>query len=132
MFINKTEETDGHITIRNYYNNTFQGELTVDTQTYECSVGIKSWVKKTEDGGMLTNRDAVPETEFSYYEIIKKLCNAFNNSYSIDKIGVVTPEQFGYKSYRVTVKEEEYSDKTRDELIEELLDYKDMVESMGY
>ena len=120
MFKIKTNETKTEYIIECLYNNIMQGSVVVSGDS--VSLNIKEYIDK--GNGVITLRSAVPETEFSEYNITKILLDA------IKKRGLVhyeyfyklTPENFGYKSYESSEIADRFSYMNKDELIKEIVD----------
>jgi len=106
--------------IKCFYNNNLQGNIKVINDN--VSLGIKEYVKSGT--GALTLRSAVPETEFSEYNIAKVLIDEAKNKNLIPEkyFSTVSPEMFGYQSYEAVLIEENYANMSKEELLQIIVD----------
>lgn len=107
-------------TIKCMYNNKLQGSITVDNEN--VSLGVTEYINIGNRS--LTLRSAVPESEFSNYNISKLLLDEakMNGLISEEYFSSMTPETFGYQSYEALLIEENYADMSREELLQEIVD----------
>jgi len=110
-------------------NGEFQGKITINSNS-EITLGITDYVGKST--GRLTLRSAIPESELSEYNIAKCLLDSVRDRRLVkdEYLSKLVPEEFGYKSYRTMIVEDNYKDMTRDQLIDELVDMKLQIESL--
>ena len=106
-----------------YYKDELQGRIVIDLESdVSINLGILEYVgRKT---GKLTLRSAIPESKLSDYNIAKCLFDEVKNRGLLDSkyYYKLTPEAFGYKSYRAMIAESEYIHMTKDELIDKIVE----------
>jgi hypothetical protein len=124
------EKNNSGIKLECTYNNRLQGNLEMDINKNDLAIGVTDYINI--GSGMITLRKAVPETDFSEYNIVKMLCDKFNSIYPDKKI---TPEMFGYKSYETLKLEEiddermiKYKNMSNEELIAEIINLSNKLE----
>jgi len=125
MFEIKSTRKNETVTLECYYNNILQGNLVYNFETIEANLGIRKYCDTGT--GMITLRTAIPETEFSEYNIAKKLCDEIKNKYNLSNI--FTPETFGYKSYEAMLASEKFENMSKDELIETIINQENQLKN---